>query len=159
MTQEEIRQHIKTILHSELLISLATSNRDTPWACVLEFVCDEEFNIYWKSLDTTRHSHNVAANPHAAATIILPLTAEQRGIGLQIGGAVSRVEESRYSELEAKLDIKRVKRLSKEMKKIEAPRHWYKLTPTEIYLLHEPLLGYERVRWQPAGNKTSTVHK
>lgn len=146
MTQEEIRQHIKTILHSELLMSLATSSRDKPWACVLEFVCDEECNIYWKSLDTTRHSHNVAANPHAAATITLPLTPEQRGIGVQIGGVVSTVEENRYPELEAKLDIKRVKRLSKKEKKMEAPRRWYKLTPTELYLLHEPLLGYERVR-------------
>lgn len=49
-------------------MTLATVGPDGPWAAGLFYVNDG-FDLYWLSDPDTRHSQNIAGNPHVAATI------------------------------------------------------------------------------------------
>ena len=49
MTQEEIKKHIAAILEHELTMNIATSYQDDPWSCIVQFIHDENLNLYWRS--------------------------------------------------------------------------------------------------------------
>jgi uncharacterized protein YhbP (UPF0306 family) len=138
MTNEEAKHHIEAILNQELLMSLATCGNNQPWASVVGFVADSDLNLYWRSASQARHSQNITANPVASATITLPLNEKNQGIGLQIGGRVEIISEDQAAQLP-----KDKKDLSSS-----SSRPCCKLTPTEIYLIHEPLLGYSRFTYK-----------
>jgi uncharacterized protein YhbP (UPF0306 family) len=144
MTQEEVKNHVIDILQTQLLLNLATCSNDTPWCCTLEFV-SKGTDIYWKSDRDSLHSKNIEQNKNVAGTINLPLDDKNRGIGIQFAGNCSPVETSEFDELNKLLAEKRGKILSQEIVVKENSRQWYKASFTKCYLLHEPLLGYERI--------------
>lgn len=47
-----LREHLKNNIH----LSLATSNENIPWIKELHFAFDNDFNLYFRSLESKRHS-------------------------------------------------------------------------------------------------------
>ncbi len=64
--EQLIRDYIPQVVH----MSLATSKDNIPWISEVHFACDEELNIYFRSLITRRHSQEIALNPFVAGNII-----------------------------------------------------------------------------------------
>src|SRR5690348_4607055 len=61
-----IREYIDKSLH----MSLATVSGNKPWVCEVHFVYDDNLNLYWRSLESRRHSQEIAKNPNVAGNIV-----------------------------------------------------------------------------------------
>ena len=64
----EPRSQALKYLETHNTLNLATVGPEGPWAAALFYVHDA-FLLYWLSDPSTRHSQNIARNPHAAVTI------------------------------------------------------------------------------------------
>ena len=140
----ETRDLILEVLEKGYLMSLATVDEAGPWVSELVFVHDDDLNIYWLSAPTTRHSQAIEADPRVAATIGLCHGSTGEKVGLQIQGTAEKLEGDI-------LDI--AKRNAKKRGKPEPMQageifqrgqSWYRLRPTKIDLIHQPLFGYEK---------------
>jgi hypothetical protein len=63
-----------------------------PQAAAVFYAADEDFNLYFLSSPTSRHSQNLARDPRVAATVHADGQAWQAIRGLQIEGAAQQVE-------------------------------------------------------------------
>lgn len=141
---DDTRKLIVEVLEKGYLMSLATVDEAGPWVSELVYVHDDDLNIYWLSVPTARHSQAVLTDPRVAATIGLCYGPNGEKVGLQIQGTAEKLEGDI-------LDI--AKRNAKKRNKPE-PMHegeifqrgqsWYRLRPTKIDLIHQPLFGYEK---------------
>ncbi|HEY1074331.1 MAG TPA: pyridoxamine 5'-phosphate oxidase family protein [Patescibacteria group bacterium] len=143
MEQFEIKHHVREVLNQEILISLATTDmRHQPWASVVHFTANDDFTIYWLSDPKARHSENVETTKRAAGTVTLPLDADGKSIALQLEGTARRIVGDEVNMVRDLTERRRGKPINPAL--LET-RTFYALVPDRIYLLHEPLLGYERV--------------
>lgn len=87
-----IRDHLATIL----VMQLATATGGQPWLCNVHFAYDDDLNLYWLSESSTRHSQDIAHNPHVAAAMavhtVMPL------VGVQIEGDAVRLDDLKAHE-------------------------------------------------------------
>jgi uncharacterized protein YhbP (UPF0306 family) len=75
--ESTVREYIDKTIH----LSLATVSGDTPWVCEVHFAYDENLNLYFRSLQSRRHSQEIAANPKVAGNII-----DKHGLGDPVVG-------------------------------------------------------------------------
>jgi uncharacterized protein YhbP (UPF0306 family) len=69
-------------------MQLATVSDGQPWICTVYFVSDADFNIYWTSAKSRRHSKEIVADPQTAIAIVKDVEHKQ---GMQITGEASIV--------------------------------------------------------------------
>ena len=138
-------EQVHTFLGKQLLMHLATCSENTPSVCAVEFVSDIEFNLYWRSASNTQHSKNLLANPQCAVAITALLT-NNKGEGIQASGTAMLIRDAdTIQSLKTKIDTKRNKNVSKGITEKEDTRDYWKFTPTTLYYINEPELGYDRV--------------
>lgn len=65
-TESLIRQYITKSIH----MSLGTTRDNKPWVCEVHFTYDDDLNIYFRSLSSTRHCQDIALNPQVAGNIV-----------------------------------------------------------------------------------------
>lgn len=131
------------ILEQGYLMSLGTSDDSGPWVSDVIFVY-EGLDLFWLSEIKTRHSQAIQKSGKAAATITLSSKGGEPNIGLQIEGAAEKVEGERY-DLTVKHWTKRKKPVpTQEEKIVDDEECWWKLTPTKIEIINEPLWGFEK---------------
>jgi len=134
----DIKEVIAVVLNEVYLMSLATVDNDTPWSTILAFIGDKDFNIYWMSDPSSRHSHNLMVNNKASISITSTLKPEDPNVGVQIIGKVEEIQgdlpEMHSLYLQKKNDL------------LHTPRHevqgfmekWYKFTPEKFEVTYEP---------------------
>jgi uncharacterized protein YhbP (UPF0306 family) len=61
-----IRENIADIFH----MSFSTSDNNKPWTVELHFAYDEQLNIYFVSLPSTRHCLEINKNSYVSGTIV-----------------------------------------------------------------------------------------
>lgn len=61
-----VREYVDKTVH----MSLATVSGDRPWVCEVHFVYDDNLNLYYRSLESRRHSQEIAKNPHVAGNVV-----------------------------------------------------------------------------------------
>lgn len=61
-----IREYIDKTVH----MSLATVSGNKPWVCEVHFAYDDNLNLYWSSLGSSRHSKELKSNPQVAGNIV-----------------------------------------------------------------------------------------
>lgn len=88
----KLRKAIKEVLVENDTLTLATSDRKHPWAATLIYAFDEEFNLYFMSEKTSRHSRELDKNP-VVAVAIHDKSGKMKG--LQIQGKAGLVEKSK----------------------------------------------------------------
>lgn len=137
---DEVRDKVLEVLEKGYVISLGTVDTGGAWVTDLVYVHDDELNVYWFSYDTPRHSTALTANPKVAGTITLSANTKDPDIGLQIEGVAEKIED-----LEGKIA------LSYNAKKgratpwiLKEGQFWYRLKPTKIELIYEPLFGFDK---------------
>lgn len=132
---------------------LATSLKNIPWAAVLVFGHDENFNLYWMSNVDTRHSLELEKNPHVAATITKEPTGQGQDKGLQIQGTARKLAEEEVlpaaREYFAKRGTPHMPTTLEEANELAEGRSWYMLKPEKIFVIWVPLFGYERKEFIP----------
>jgi len=142
----EVKDAIQEVLESANLLSLATNDENGPWSCVLAFICDEEFNLYWMSIPDSKHQQMLLKDPKAAISIT---TAHKPGDENKIVQMLGKVEEytGGIFDLEDKYKMKKNNLLY-------APRHavqgfmekWYIFKPEFADVTYEPAWASEKRR-------------
>ena len=91
MDEDQLRAEILAFLDAHTVVSLATTGDDGAHAASLMYVRDG-FALYWVSDPDSRHSRELEASPHVAATIAPDY--EDFGLirGLQIHGTARRLK-------------------------------------------------------------------
>jgi hypothetical protein len=87
----DARQLIKDYLDGQHMMQLATVSGGQPWCCTVYFVTDADYNLYWASLPTRRHSREIAAHPSVAAAVPVKFVKGQPVAGLQLAGTAAEV--------------------------------------------------------------------
>jgi len=64
--EQIVRENIDKTFH----MSLATVKDNKPWVCEVHFAYDDDLNLYFRSLTSRRHSHEIAANSNVAGNIV-----------------------------------------------------------------------------------------
>ena len=76
--EKVIRENIDKTVH----MSLATVHDNRPWVCEVHFAYDDDLNIYYRSLNTRRHSKEIALNPNVAGNIVRQHTLGEYPLGI-----------------------------------------------------------------------------
>jgi uncharacterized protein YhbP (UPF0306 family) len=92
----EANELLKTYLEQEHKLQLATAVDGQPWSCTVYFVADEDWNLYWASLPTRRHSREIKQNPKVAAAIAIKGVIGEKVIGIQIEGTAQELRPGMY---------------------------------------------------------------
>ncbi|HLD04885.1 MAG TPA: pyridoxamine 5'-phosphate oxidase family protein [Candidatus Nanoarchaeia archaeon] len=137
---EEIKNLIREVLEKGYVISLGTSDEGGVWVTDLVYVHDEQFNIYWFSYDTARHSVALLKTTNVAGTITLSASTNDKDIGLQIEGVAEKVHDKNKKTALA-YNAKKGRTTPWLLKKGQS---WYRLKPKKIELIYEPLFGFEK---------------
>ena len=88
-----IRQYITQVVH----MSLATTQGNKPWVCEVHFAYDDDLNLYFRSLPSTRHCQEISANPSVAGNIVTQHHLNQAIRGVYFEGTakqLSNVDEN-----------------------------------------------------------------
>ena len=93
--EQTIRDYLAQVLH----MSLATSSENRTWVCEVHFACDDDLNLYFRSLSSRRHSQEIAVNPQVAGNIV-----RQHGLGELVRGVYFE-GEARKLEAGAECDM------------------------------------------------------
>ena len=90
MTNDEVREVALEFLKKNKVGVLATiSPEGGPHASLIYYVCDDSFNIYFSTLESTRKFDAISHNPRAAftvATVDIPQTLQIEGDASEITG-------------------------------------------------------------------------
>lgn len=144
---DAIRKLIEEILSRGYEMSLATYDEGGLWVSDVVYVYDGDFNIYWRSQVSTRHSKAIEENSHVAVTITTSVHGGKNE-GLQIIGKAEKVKGSveifvahlhkRYGEIPHSMHIDENNKLT------EPEISWYKLKPIKIELIYEKYYGFDK---------------
>lgn len=85
---------IKDYLNRQHMMQLATVREGQPWCCTVYFVTDDEFNLYWASLPSRRHSQEVKKHPKVAVAIPVKFVKGEPVAGIQIAGIAEELPPS-----------------------------------------------------------------
>ncbi len=87
-------QVIKDYLEAQHMMQLATVSEGQPWCCTVYFVTDENYNLYWASIPSRRHSQEIKAHSRVAVAIAAKFIKGQPVAGLQIEGQAEELTPS-----------------------------------------------------------------
>ncbi len=137
---DELSGRIADFLDLYHVMSLATLGRQGPHAANV-FYARDGLSLFWVSDADTRHSHDIEANPHVAATVAPDYSDFAMIRGVQVHGAVQRVAEvgersrllalleTRYPFLARLADAPPALRAAYERIQV------YRLTPVDMVLI------------------------
>ncbi|GAC1500854.1 MAG: hypothetical protein NVS1B10_04720 [Candidatus Saccharimonadales bacterium] len=85
---------LKTSLERCHMMQLATVSNNLPWSATVYYVHDDDYNIYWASLESRQHSHHLEINPNVAVTIPVNFKKVDPVVGIQMAGLAKKLELS-----------------------------------------------------------------
>ncbi len=133
----ELRAQALRYLETHNALTLATVGPEGPWAASLFYVNDA-FLLYWLSDPRTRHSQNIARNPHVAVTINEDYRDWRLIQGIQMEGTAEQIGTIRDVEGPMRLYAAKYPFLSNwrdpppTLAKALGTARVYRLTPTRV---------------------------
>ena len=122
-------------------MGLATSAQGETWIAPVAYAYDEQFNFYWYSEKTARHSRHIEFNRSVAVAIFNSQASSDEVDGLQIVGIASEVAlgelpaiAERYFRQSFPDETTRT-RWSKPVECFvgDAPQRFYRFQPVKVY--------------------------
>ena len=124
---------VREVIASNRYLTLSTAADDEPWAAPIEYLNDDDLNLYFLSTGSSRHSRHIEENTLVAVAIF---DAEQPGEyspdasmtlrGVQIRGTAERLSPEEYPDpVKAAIEV-----LHPPM----PPYHAYRIVPSAFYL-------------------------
>jgi uncharacterized protein YhbP (UPF0306 family) len=128
-----IRSYIPQVVH----MSLATSADGKPWVCEVHFCYDDNLNLYFRSLPSTRHCQEIIANPHVAGNIVTQHFLNQAPRGVYFEGTAEVLEsvtadDTAIKACSARFGLDPADIVAGATGK--GPLRFYKITPAAFYL-------------------------
>lgn len=119
-------------------MQLATSVNNQPWVCNVHFYSDDDFNFYWVSMPTRRHSKEIEQNKQVALAIKIheDNPEEKYVIGISAEGVAELIDNE---EIE-KIGDKYIDKLDKDPNLLsnilanKSPFKFYRLKTSNIVL-------------------------
>lgn len=134
-------------------MSLAIHDDGGLWVSDLQFVVDDDFNIYWASEKSVRHSVAIRNNPKVAGSAHFNLHGREENLGVQFTG--SAVELQQVSPLSDLYFGKYSYESEDKTRRFFQPTmSWYKLTPDKMELIYVPEFGFEKQKILPQDKST-----
>ncbi len=84
-----VREYINKSLH----LSLATVAEDRPWVSEVHFVYDDNLNLYFRSLESRRHSQEITTNPNVAGNIVAQHTIDEYPHAIYFEGSAQKMSD------------------------------------------------------------------
>lgn len=103
--EKVVREYIQKTIH----MSLATVSIDAPWVCEVHFAYDDNLNLYFRSLESRRHSQEIAANPKVAGNVIDKYGLGDPVVGVYFEGYAEVLEAGEVQNLAAECLKNRLK--------------------------------------------------
>lgn len=132
------KELLKKYLSETNVIQLATSQNDQPWVCTLHFYSDDEFNFYWISTETRKHSQQIKNNHNVAVAILVHENKpdEDYVIGITVSGQAEYVGEQIDDAIGQAFLKKHGKdpALLTDIESGKNPHKFYRLIPDKIIL-------------------------
>ncbi len=135
----------REIIEKNQYLSLATSDKDgKPWISPVCYTYDNNWNLYFVSIPTSKHGQNTKNNKQVAFSIFDSRQKWGLGIGLQIEGKIKELN-LRDSLIPARLYVKRdypygnpdskiVFKFIKDYLKNKKIYKFYKLTAKKVFI-------------------------
>lgn len=136
--KHELRKLVKKYLGKTKLMQLSTSTNNKPWTCTVSFAYDEEFNLYFISRDTRRHSVELSKNPNVSGAIVVSYkTAGYPVVGLQFEGKAYKVGPREFDKASG-IFLKRFPKVKKYIASGNSGiSKLYKVMPSKIVIYDE----------------------
>lgn len=90
----DVEKIVREYLDKTVHLSLGTVSGARPWVCEVHFAYDDQLNLYFVSLQTTRHCQEIAANPHVAGNIVKQHPVGEAPNGIYFEGEAVMIEPS-----------------------------------------------------------------
>lgn len=133
----------KRIIKTNLYMTLATTNGNSPWSTPVFYAQDEDYNFYWYSRKDTRHSQNIASSNKVSVSIFSN-EGEDGGVGVYIEGKASEITNLEldhaieiYAQKGAQTTEEKNQFTVKEDFLDSSPLRMYKIIPEKIYISSE----------------------
>ncbi|MEX0616853.1 MAG: pyridoxamine 5'-phosphate oxidase family protein [Candidatus Woykebacteria bacterium] len=110
-----LKKLVEDYLNEAKMMQLATVSGDQPWSCTLYYVADESLNLYWISMENTRHSKEIGQHEKVSASIPIKFK-DLVVVGVQAEGVAELVKNTE--------EIKRI--MSLYTNKFNRGKDWYK---------------------------------
>lgn len=91
MNEQQLEDLIRAYLPNIIHLSLGTSQAGRPWVCEVHFSYDDALNLYFRSMASTRHCQDIAANPQVAGAITTQHQPGQKPQGVYFEGRAERL--------------------------------------------------------------------
>ncbi len=118
-------------------MQIATTVNNKPWNCTVYYAYDGDFNFYWISKPTSRHSKDIIKNPNIAGVIVYDQQPPQKAVrGLQFEGTAKLLtgkEEETASRFYIE-QLNREKALLEDIRSGENPHKFYRIKPSKFVL-------------------------
>jgi uncharacterized protein YhbP (UPF0306 family) len=130
--EQVIRDYLPGVIH----MSLATCAGGKPWVCEVTVAHDDELNLYFRSVPSTRHCQEIAANPNVAGNIVEQHQLGQPLRGVYFEGRAERLDDVTEDSVVYQKYSQQLKRNPDilEDAKSETGNKFYKITVTGYYL-------------------------
>lgn len=83
---EQVTEIVRDIVKDNTYLTLATSDSGGPWCAPVQYVSDDDLNLYFVSLPESRHMTHVMTNPSVAVAIFDSQQPPFTSRGVQIEG-------------------------------------------------------------------------
>lgn len=93
MNSVDIKNTVLDMASKTVHMSLGTVSDSRPWVCEVHFALDDNLNIYFVSLESTRHCLDIAENPSVAGNIVRQHSLTEPPNGLYFEGLAHKVIE------------------------------------------------------------------
>ena len=138
----DLKKLVREVLEKGYLMSLGICDSGGVWVSDVIYVHNDNFEIFWISQISRRHSKAIEKNPEVAATITVSNGKGEPNMGIQVAGRAEKLD-SDVLDLGIKHRQKRGKKPPKNAGEIlDSDESWYKLSPDTIELIYEPLFGF-----------------
>ncbi len=138
---DNLKKIVKEIMEEGNLMSLGTVDEGGVWVADINYVNDNDLNLYWLSYVDTRHSQAIARDNKVAASITISSGKGDTNKGIQIVGVAQKID----TEIKEIADKHRQKRGKKSLPDsqtlLDRYESWYMLKPISIDIVHEELFG------------------
>ena len=138
---KDLRKIIEECLSKTRTMQVATCVNNKPWNCTVYYAYDDDFNFYWISKPSARHSKEIKKNPNVAGVIAYnqqPLHQAVRGLQFEgIAELLKGSEEEKASKFYIK-QLDREETLLKDIQSGKNPHRFYRIK-TSKFVLFDPV--------------------
>ena len=128
---ETDQEFLRSLIKRNRYLSLATVNGTDPWIAPLEYLSDDDLNLYYFSPEDAAHSHHIGENQAVAVTIYDAVQPEYEPAQvMRIAGAQILAEAQRLSAPFPELVASQIEAWQLPM----PPYAAYRITPTKWFI-------------------------